>query len=230
LTVGIDNGGEGKPERKASSAGRKPKTQRRERNPLERRRDAREIGRIRLRFALWTLEEIADHINAKYYSGADEEARCKEAAAKAGVESVEPPQLSKQMVSTVLKRLDARLEEEAVDELLALRRRQIAELRELEEYCRERYEATIGKHTKTRETTGDKASTTTEEEELSGERGYLELAFKCKQEIVDLTGSRPPRKIAPTNPEGTKPFDAFGESEELKRLAALFKDIAGHKP
>ncbi len=111
---------------------------------------------------------------------------------------------------------------------MTLRRIRIAELRDLEEYCWERHNASVGQHIITTERiggqNGDTTSTVTEE--LNGDRGYLELALKCKSEIIDLEGSRPPRKTALTNPDGTKPYDAFGDSEELKRLNSLFTELS----
>jgi hypothetical protein len=217
LTGEIDSGGT-----KRQKRGRKPKTERRERNPLEKARDRKLIARLHLRWQLWTYEEIAAEVNRLHYDA--------EVEARMGT-GLEAPHISKQMVSNELKALRARLNAEAVEDMLTLRRMRIAELRELEEYARMRYEATIGTHVKTRTTSGgggDKCkdgATTTEEEELSGELGYLNLALACKREIMDLESAKPPRKTALTNPDGTKPFDAFGESEELKRLAAVFTEI-----
>lgn len=212
--------GEGETRRKA---GRKPKAERRERNPLEKARDRRLMSRLHLRYSLWTHEQIAVRLNELYYD--------KEAEERIGT-GLEAPHISKQMVTAELKKLRERLDAEAIDDILTLRRQRIAEYRELEEYCYERYEATVGMHIKTRTVTGgggDKCkdgTTTTEEEELAGESPYLTLAKACKDKILEIEGSLSPRKVSPTSPDGTKPFEGFGESEELKRLAAAFTELS----
>lgn len=197
--------------------GRKPGQRRR--TPLEVARDRKLIGRLRLRYALWTQEDIAAEVN-KAYETPEELAAAEEGGYK-------PAHVSARQVGEEIKTLTARLEAEATEDTQALRRMRIAELRELEEFCRERYDATVGTHTIVRETEGgdrDGAKQTTTEE-LAGESGYLTLALQCKKQIIELEGITPPKKTALTNPDGTKPFDAFGDSEELKRLAALFGEI-----
>lgn len=206
--------------------GRKPKTQRRERNPLEKARDKALIARLHLRYQLWTHEEIAAEVNRLHYD--KEEPKVVYPGDEATPpHTVEPPNISRQIVTATLKALRERLELEAVEDVLALRRMRIAEYRELEEYARQRYEATVGEHKKTREVTSSERgdSTTTDTEELAGENGYLLLAKACKDKITELEGIMPPKKTALTDPTGTKPFDAFGDSEELKRLGALYREL-----
>lgn len=200
-----------------SNAGRKPKTVRRERNSVEKSRDRRLMQRLRLRFPLWYLEDIANHINELYYNKED------------NGDGIEPPNISKQMVFNELAKFRDRLDKEAIDDALTLRRLRIAQYQELAEYCQERFEATVGTHTKTVTTTGEKDSTRTEEEDLAGEHPFLQLKKACMDKILELEGSLSPRKTALTDPTGTKPFDAFGDSEELKRLAAIFGEITKGK-
>jgi hypothetical protein len=216
----ITNGGGG------AKRGRKPRAQRRERNPLEKVRDRRMIARLHLRFQLWTHEEIAAELNRLYYQD-EEPTTVYPGEEDSPPHQVEPPNISRVQVTLELKRLRERLDAEATEDILKLRRMRIAEYRELEEYCRERYEATVGKHIKTITTDGEKASTRTEEEELAGEHPYLVLAKQCKDKISELENIVPPRKTALTDPSGTKPFEGFGFNEELKRLAALYGEIGG---
>lgn len=208
--------------------GRKPGQRRR--TPLEQARDRRLITRLRLRNMLLTQEEIAEEVNKAYETP--------EQIEQAKQEGKIPPHVSDKMVSHILREFEKRLEAEATDDVLALRRLRIAELRELEVFCWERYHATLApqvtKLDETKDGTGKDADGTTTTHRTTtvnrdGDRGYLELALKCKQEIIDLENIRPPRKTALTNPEGTKPFDAFGDSEELKRLNSLFTEIVGGK-
>lgn len=205
--------------------GRKPGQ--RKRTPLEIARDRRLIMRLRLRYHLWTHADIAEQVN-KAYEGEEEEyeEEVKHPGGRLEYRKVRRPHVSDKQVGVEIKTLQERLTAEAVNDVLSLRRMMVAEYRELEAYCYERYAATIGTHTKTTKTDGERASTRTEEEELSGERGYLDLAERCKAKVAELLGVAAPKKIAPTNPDGTKPFDAFSESEELKRLTTLFEGLA----
>jgi hypothetical protein len=219
---GTEGGGELKPARKR---GRKPGQ--RTRTPLEIARDRRLIMRLRLRNHLWTHGDIAEEVNKAYEKEEEEreiEVRGKDG--KLGYKLVRRPHVSPEQVGKEIKTLEERLEAEAVNDVLRLRRFMAAEYRELEQFCYERYAETVGLHTKTTTKTGETIKT---EEELAGEIGYLQLAEKCKARVAELLGVAAPKKIAPTNPDGSKPYDAFSENEELKRLAAVFEGIAKGK-
>lgn len=208
--------------------GRKPGQ--RKRTPLEIARDRRLIMRLRLRYHLWTNQDIAEKVNEAYEK--EEEVYEKEIKLEGGrieFKTVRRPHVSPEQVGKEIKALEELLTASAVNDILTVRRMMVAEYRELEAYCYERYEATIGTHTKTVTTSGEHPSTREEEEELSGQIGYLQLAQACKAKVAELLGAAAPKKIAPTNPDGTKPFDAFSENEELKRLATLFEGIAKGK-
>lgn len=204
--------GDSKREAGEKRRGRKPG--RRTRSTTEMRRDARAMTRLRLFNHLWTHEDVADEINALYYSDRTPDANFKE-----------PPLVGRVQVSRVIEAFEKRLDDAAINDVLKLRRIRIAEYRELEQLCYERYKATIGEHVKTISIPGKNGGERTESEELSGERGYLELAERCKWRIAELENIIPPKKVAPTNPDGTKPFSLFSDDEELKRLASVFSEI-----
>lgn len=204
---------------KDAAQGRKPrgrKPKQRTRTELEKRRDRREIVRLKLREKL-TSEEIADRINGDHYDTDGE----REYAAQTGKA---PAHVSPQQVRVELGKAEKQAEEETTDEILAVRKQLIREWEDLEAYAWGRHYESIGTHKVTTETTGEKASVRTTTEELVGDRGYLELAARCKEMRMRLTGAEPPRKTALTNPEGTKPYE-FEAPEEYKRLAALAIDL-----
>jgi hypothetical protein len=228
MTLQEEPGGEAlKPAKR--KPGRKPGQ--RKRTPLEIARDRRLIMRLRLRYHLWTNIDIAVEVNKAYEKEeAEYEKEVKLPGGRIEFKLVRRPHVSPEQVGREIKALEELLTASAVNDILTVRRMMVAEYRELEAYCYERYEATIGTHVKTTKTEGENPSTRTEEEEISGQIGYLQLAQACKAKVAELLGVAVPKKIAPTNPDGTKPYDAFSENEELKRLATLFEGIAKGKP
>jgi hypothetical protein len=211
--MGLAGGGKDKANGR-DPRGRKPGQRRRD--ALEKRRDRREAVQMKLREKL-TSEEIAERLNAKYYRTEEEEAR---AIAK----GKKPAHLSPAQIRVELKIAEEEFKEDTTDDLLQIRLQLLREFEDLEAYAWGRHYASIGEHKIVVETDGEKASTRTTTEELVGDRGWVELAAKCKEFRLRLTGAEPPRKIAPTNPQGTKPFE-FEQPEEFKRLAALAIDL-----
>ncbi len=97
--------------------GRKP--ERRARTRTEKLRDAREITKLRLRYHLWTQRDIVEDINKRFYSDRTPDANGKE-----------PPLISQPQVSLEIAAFEAKLEAEAIGDIMTLRRIRIAELRE----------------------------------------------------------------------------------------------------
>ncbi len=79
--------------------------------------------------------------------------------------------------------------------------------------------------------TGDKATTTDTEREViekraSGNPAFLNLVKSCVDTIAELEQVVPPKKIAPTDPTGTLPYEFTG-GEEFKRLKSIANELLG---
>lgn len=193
---------------------------RRKRTPLEIALDRQLIVRLKLVNHLPNVL-IAERVNKQYKKRApDSKGR-------------EAPQISVELVKKELQAAKEEANEAATDIITDLRKAAIREYREFIAYLMERYEATCSKRTvktlEEREGSNDKGVSSgvvkkTVTEKRDGDARYLEIVERCKWRIAELESVIPPRKIAPTNPDGTESFK-FEGSEELKRLDALRDEL-----
>jgi hypothetical protein len=204
----------GKPQKK--KPGRKPGQ--RTRTGLELARDRAEMERLRLRYR-YTPYRIAEEIN-KFYKDEPEESFDDK-----GRLILRPHVSHKQVEADLLKAKEyyQALQFETTQEK---RLEIIRQFYDLAAYCQERYDASIeDKITKMSESrdSSEKGNTSTERETIvntDGNPRYLEIKSFCLKFIAELEAVIPPKKIAPTNPDGTEGYK-FEGGEELKRLAAL---------
>lgn len=245
-------GGGGKDEANGRQPrGRKPGQRRRD--ELEKRRDRREIVQLKLRQKLHS-EEIAEIINARYYRTKEEDAYAEASGKRPAHVSPAQVRVELKLAAEEYQRdttddiLTIRLElcREFEDLEAYAWSRYYATLEaqkevETEEIVRkatkkegepkpqpnEGEDEDAGERASQEATSGEpliEKHKTVTERNTDGDRGYLELALRCKEMRLRILGAEPPRKIAPTNPQGTKPYE-FEQPEEFKRLAALAIDL-----
>lgn len=198
-----------------------PRAGRRQRTPLEMARDREKITRLRLVNRLH-VNVIADIISKQYEGEENPEGKL-------------APQIGVEQIRKELTRSKTDFEREQLKTILEKRAALIREYRALEAYCMERYDATLCK--KITKTTEEKEGSTpnggnnsvtrkTVKQNTDGDKGYIDLAERCKWRVAELEAIIPPRKTALTNPEGTEAFK-FETGEEWKRLTALSAELLG---
>lgn len=211
-------GGESlEPQSKGEKAGRRKRGRnpdQRSRTPLEKKRDARLIADWKLSEHL-DNETIADRLTDMYRR-----------ERKEGEKLVT---VSRQTVDRVVIALEDELIKDAGRDIATLRALKIANLIGIAVQARRDYEASkrprVKRTVEKRNSTGEKASDTrggrfTTEHRVGNDR-LLRIALDAEKEVAELQALYPPKKIAPTSPDGTKPFEGFQMPEEFKRLAAI---------
>lgn len=145
-----------------------------------------------------------------------------------------------------LDALTARWQSEALRDISQAKAEELAKLDELEREAWAAWYRGIGRKqirtTKTKRGTDatqgdaptapgmDETETSVRTESLNGDPRYLGIVLDCQQRRAKMLGLDAPQKIAPTNPEGDKPYqpqDLSGLSDdELRQLAALLAKTA----
>lgn len=200
----------------------KKKGQRR-RTLLEIARDRREMVRLRLRKRL-TLNEIAIEINKYYADEADVDPETGKSK----------PEIKWQTVKRELKKAVKEFQDEEETEVQLKRREVSRQFLDLMALAHEEYEKSkTDKIVKTsQESTKEGAVSTLEKEVIevrsTGNPSFLRLAYDCVFAHAEMEAVIPPKKIAPTNPEGTLPYE-FDGGEEFRRLRAIAAELMGQK-
>ena len=110
-----------------------------------------------------------------------------------------------------LQFLQERWRTEALGDITEAKTRELAKLDEVEAQAWEAWHRSIGKTKKTLterrtggRTPGEKAAVSTEE--LNGDPRYLTIVLDCQARRAKMLGLDMPTKIAPTTPDGDRPF------------------------
>lgn len=191
---------------------------RRRRTKLEIARDRAEIERLRLRYRMPPLQ-IVEKI-AEFYQDEDEDKR---------------PTVGFEQVKKEIKAATEDYQNLENLEIKQKRQELIRQFYDLAIQCQEQYDKSLADRvTKVTEGRSNKEkgdSTLTRETTVNtdGNARYLEIKLHCLKFIAELEATIPPKKIAPTNPDGTDAFK-FEGAEELKRLAALAREAGALLP
>ena len=199
---------------------------RRRRTKQEIARDRAEIEKLRLRYRLKPTQ-IVEKIKEFYTDGLDEDGR--------EIESGKfPPTVGFEQVKKEIQASTKEFVESRYETIQEKRTEIIRQFEDLAVFCQERYDSSIvDKVTITKEERNKEGEVTTVEKEVTvntdGNARYLDIKKYCLQSIAELEAVIPPKKFAPTNPDGTEAFKFTGD-EELKRLEALIKEAGGVLP
>ncbi|EKE79464.1 hypothetical protein [Idiomarina xiamenensis] len=130
------------------------------------------------------------------------------------------------MVNYDLREVRKRWRNSAVRDFDAHRAEQLARLdlieaaawREWERSCEDYYKHTVG----------ETAQGEIDKEETGGQTGdprYMNVILSTVERRCKLLGLDAPTKVAPTNPEGDKPYQAMSEPELDQRIAELLQKL-----
>lgn len=191
----------------------------RQRTKLEVQRDRAEIERLRLRYRM-RLAQIAEEIN-KFYQDEEEEYVYND-------KLVKRPHLTDKQVWVEIQKAAEEYREYRFVTTEEKRLEIIRQFEDLAVFCQVRYDESLKtKVITTKEERNKDGEVTTVEKEVNEKRDgnprYLDIKAFCLKFIAELEQTIPPKKIAPTNPEGTEGFK-FEGGEEFKRLAALAEE------
>ena len=136
------------------------------------------------------------------------------------------------IIKSDVDHLVARWREEALRDISQAKAEELAKLDELEREAWAAWHRGIGRKqvrtTKIGGKEGGEVSLRTEV--LNGDPRYLGIVLDCQQRRAKILGLDAPQKIAPTNPEGDRPYqpqDLSGLSDdELRQLAAILAKAA----
>jgi hypothetical protein len=194
----------------------------RSRTTLERKRDQRLIARWKLREKM-DNEQISERLTEMY--------------AKLWQPGELIVKVSRQSVDNEIKALEERLAKDAGRDILTLRAIKIGELTEYAKQAWADYEHSkrplVKRSSEKGETTGEhgRESHTVRKavEHRVGDARLLRIALDADKEVAELQNLYPPKKVAPTTPDGTEPYKGFELPEELKRFAAMLAEGEKHK-
>ena len=130
------------------------------------------------------------------------------------------------MVNYDLREVRKRWRASSVRDFDAHREEQLARLdlieaaawREFERSCEDYWKKTVGE---TAQGDIDKEETGAQ----TGDPRYMNVILSTVERRCKLLGLDAPTKVAPTNPEGTKPYQAMSEDEVDNRIAELLKKL-----
>jgi hypothetical protein len=139
------------------------------------------------------------------------------------------PTIGVRMVEYILGQAKNDFVQMETDEIHAARLEMIRRYEDLALQCQERFDASLVQKVTTTEQESDRAG---EQSSLSktvrvnteGAIGYLQLKETCYWRISELRAIIPPKKVAPTNPEGTEAF-RFDDTTEMRRLKAFTMEL-----
>lgn len=195
-----------------------PKLGKRQRTSLEKASDRTQITRLRLRYRK-SISEIADTINGQYQALGEYDPDTGKLQPTIGVK----------MVERILQQRRKEFVQQETDEIHAARLEMIRRYEDLALQCQERFDATLVSRVTETEQESDKSGETTSltktvRVNTDGQVAYLNLKQICLDRIAELRAIVPPKKIAPTNPEGTEAY-RFEDSVELRRLRAFAVEL-----
>lgn len=140
--------------------------------------------------------------------------------------------VSQQQISLDIQELQKRWRESGLVNLDEAKQKELSRIDTLERTYWEAWERTLEEKTKTRteqstsgkgdKDAGKTAKATIEKETLLGNPAYLSGVQWCISERCKILGIYAPAKVAPTNPEGDKPYDnGISDEQRITRIAAI---------
>lgn len=151
---------------------------------------------------------------------------------KTQAEIAEELEVSREQIKYDIAIIQKRWRESGLIDMNESKQKELARIDTLERTYWEAWERTLEEKTKTRteqstsgkgdKDAGKTAKATIEKETLLGNPAYLSGVQWCISERCKILGIYAPAKVAPTNPEGDKPYDgSVSDEQRITRLAAI---------